>query len=369
MRRVTLLGAAVNLLLSSAQIAGGLLAQSQALLADGVHTLSDLASDALVWFAAKHANQGADEEHPYGHGRIETLATVGIGGALITVALGIGWDAAHRLYEPERLLVPAPWAIAFALLAVGAKEALFRYTLLVARRVRSNLLRANAWHHRSDVASSLVVVVGIAGTLAGLPYLDAIAAIVVAALIARMGWLLAWQGARELIDTGLEAERVEEIRAAIMAVDGVKSMHMLRTRRMGHEALGDVHIQVNPRISVSEGHQIGETVRARLIRQFDEMADITVHIDPEDDEEAASTVGLPLRGELIGRLRAQWQDLPAAAQLENVALHYLNGRVHLELYLPLTAVPEETTPRDLAAELSRACKALDEVGEVVVHFR
>ncbi|MGD8498504.1 MAG: cation diffusion facilitator family transporter [Chromatiales bacterium] len=368
-RRVTVVGSLTNLLLSAAQLSGGFLTQSQALIADGLHTLSDLASDAVVLFAAKHASQEADEDHPYGHGRIETLATVVIGLALASVAVGLMVDAGQRLFEPERLLSPQPLAIAFALLAVFSKEGLYHYTMHVARRLRSSMLKANAWHHRSDVVSSLVVVVGIGGTLAGLPYLDAIAAIGVGLMIARMGLELIWHSVRELIDTALESEKVDAIRDTILAIDGVKSMHMLRTRRMGGEALADVHIQVNPRISVSEGHQIAETVRARLIKAFDEVSDVTVHIDPEDDETAPTCTHLPLRGDLIARLREQWADIEAAEHLENVALHYLQGRVHLELSLPLSALNDPDEVAETTAALTEASKRLPEVGEVVVHYR
>lgn len=369
MRRVTLHGAMVNVSLATAQILGGVFAHSQALLADGLHTLSDLASDVVVLFAAKHASQDADEDHPYGHRRIETVATVVIGLALVAVAGGLIFDAGRRLFDPEHLLVPEAWAIGLALLAVVSKEALYHYTMHVAKKLRSSMLRANAWHHRSDVVSSLVVVAGIGGTLAGLPYLDAVAAVGVAVMIARMGAELVWQAVRELIDTALDRERVEAIREAILKIDGVKSLHMLRTRRMGGEALADVHILVNPRISVSEGHQIGETVRTELIRAFDEVSDVTVHIDPEDDERGPRGTDLPLRSELIKRLRAQWQDIAAARQLENVSLHYLNGRVHLELYLPMGCLEHPERATEVTQALVQASKALPEIGEVVVHYR
>ena len=369
MRRVTLVGALVNIVVSAAQITGGVFAHSQALIADGLHTLSDLVSDAVVLFAAKHGSQDADEDHPYGHRRIETLGSVFVGLALVGVAVAIGFNAAERLFNPGRLLSPQPLALAFAALAIVSKEALYHYTVHVAKRVRSSLLRANAWHHRSDVFSSLVVFAGIGGTLLGLPYLDAIAAIVVAVMIARIGWQLASSGVRELIDTALDAEEVEAIRRVILATDGVSGVHMLRTRRMGGEALADVHILVNSRISVSEGHRISEAVEQRLIEEIEEMSDVTVHIDPEDDEREAACAGLPLRGELLTRLRAQWKAIPEAARLENVGLHYLDGHVHLELFLSLREMSETEEAKRIARELTEACKTLPEVGEVTVYFR
>jgi cation diffusion facilitator family transporter len=283
LRRVTLIGSLVNITVASAQIAGGILAHSQALVADGLHTLSDLASDAVVLFAAKHGSQDADEAHPYGHRRIETLGSVVVGLALMAVAVGIAIEAFRHLLQPGQITGPAPVALAFAALAIVAKESLYHYTMHVAKRVKSNLLKANAWHHRSDVFSSLVVFAGIGGALLGFVHLDAIAAIAVSVMILRIGWKLATSGVSELIDTGLEPEELDAIRDSILKIDGVKNLHTLRTRRMGGEALADVHIQVNPRVSVSEGHHIGEAVRDHLIKHFEQIADVTVHVDPEDD--------------------------------------------------------------------------------------
>ena len=369
MRRVTLVGAAVNVLVSTAQIAGGLLAHSQALVADGLHTLSDLLSDAVVLFAAKHGSQDADEDHPYGHRRIETLGAVFVGLALIGVSAGIGLRAAERLLHPAAQLAPEPLALAFALLAILAKESLYHYTVHVARRVRSSLLRANAWHHRSDVFSSLIVFAGIGGSLLGYHALDAVAALLVALMIARIGAQLAGNGVRELIDTALEPERVAAIRRVILETDGVRGLHRLRTRRMGGEALADVHILVDPRISVSEGHRISETVEQRLLQTFEDMKDVVVHIDPEDDEREAASAALPSRTVLLERLREQWKDVPLAQRVERVGLHYLDGRIHLELCLPLRSAPEIDAARHIASQLREASRRLPEVGEVTVYFR
>lgn len=369
MRRVTLVGALTNIVVSAAQIFGGLVTQSQALIADGLHTLSDLISDAVVLFAAKHGSQDADEDHPYGHRRIETLGSVFVGLALVGVAVGIGFNAGERLLHPATLIDPEPLALAFAALAIVSKEALYHYTVHVAKRVRSSLLRANAWHHRSDVFSSLVVFAGIGGTLMGLPYLDALAAIVVAAMIARIGWQLAASGARELIDTALDPEELEAIRRVILSTDGVTGLHMLRSRRMGGEALVDVHILVNSRISVSEGHHISEAVEQRLIGEFEEVTDITVHIDPEDDEREAACATLPLRGELLASLRAQWKDIPTAAHLEDVGLHYLDGQVHIDLFLSLREAAETDEAKAITHTLTQACKSQPKVGDVTVYFR
>jgi cation diffusion facilitator family transporter len=368
-RRVTLVGSVVDLTLGIVKLVVGWLAHSQALIADGVHSLSDLVTDLLVLIAAKHAHREADADHPYGHGRIETAATVGLGVALIAVAIGIVWDAVYRLFHPELLLRPEVWALLAAALSVLAKEAVYQYTMRSARRLRSNLLRANAWHSRSDALSSVAVMVGVSGSLAGLSYVDAIAAIVVAVMVAHIGWRLGWSSVRELVDTGLDPQQLAQVQNTIMSVDGVETLHMLRTRRMGGKTLVDVHIILSePHVSVSEGHQISETVRARLIKSDDDIIDVTVHIDPEDDEVAAPNRDLPLRKELLERLNRHWAGVNGAEEIQDITLHYLNGKVHIELHLPLElgTDPEEARRRSLAFE--QALNGDDDVADVRVMY-
>lgn len=368
--KVTLIGSVIDLLLGVFKILFGVLSQSQALIADGVHSLSDLATDVIVIYAAKHAHTEADEEHPYGHGRFETVATVGLGVALLAVAVGIGIDATLRLFHPEKLLIPSVAALVVAAISIVSKEAIYHYTMRVARKYKSNMLRANAWHSRSDAISSVVVLVGVAGSMAGLHYLDAIAAIGVALMIAKIGWDLAWHSIRELVDTALEAERVEAIRQTILEVDGVVSLHVLRTRRMAGEALVDVHIQVAPHISVSEGHYVSETVRARVIKEIEEVADVMVHIDPENDEVTPPNTRLPLRHTLMARLEQQWQDVAAASHIQDVTLHYLKSHIQVELKLPLALLGEEPQARreSLQADFNKVAARLDEVSTITLSF-
>ncbi|NIP72542.1 MAG: cation transporter [Gammaproteobacteria bacterium] len=368
-RKVTVVGAVVDLVLGLAKVVAGLTSHSQALIADGIHSFSDLITDGMVLFAAKHASREADEDHPYGHARIETVVTVALGAALVAVALGLAYDATRRLFHPELLLHPGWPALAVAGLSIVAKEGIYHYTMRAARRLRSNLLRANAWHSRTDAVSSIIVVVGVAGAMAGLDYLDAIAAVGVAIMIAKIGWDLAWHSVRELVDEALDAERVSQIRKAIHEVGGVRDLHLLRTRRMGGDALVDVHIQVDPRLSVSEGHQVSESVRSRLIAKFEEISDVMVHIDPENDEVAQPWRRLPLRAELMRELNQAWGDLPGADRVEKVTLHYLSGAVDVELVLPLAVVEDLGGARRLAESYKSASRAVPEVGHVQVQFR
>jgi cation diffusion facilitator family transporter len=344
-KRITLWGVVINLFLAIIKVTGGIIGQSQALLADGIHSLSDLISDGMVLLAAKHAAEEADEDHPYGHGRFETLATVALGLFLIAAALGIAYDAILRLQNPEQLAVPATFTLIIAAISIFANEGLFHATRAVAHRIRSPMLEANAWHHRSDAISSIVVLMGVGATLAGYPLFDGIAAIVVALMIAKIGYDLGMQSVQELVDTALEPEMVEQIRETILNISDVRQLHMLRSRRMGHNALIDVHIQVSPRLSVSEGHHISEAVEQAVIDNFDEVNDVTVHIDPEDDQDSPSCKHLPLRDEIIRTLKKGWASHDTFRHIDAITLHYLDGHVIVEASLPLHQVStlEQTT--------------------------
>ncbi|MCW8917322.1 MAG: cation diffusion facilitator family transporter [Gammaproteobacteria bacterium] len=367
-RWVTLVGSALDLSLGVLKIVFGYLANSQALLADGVHSLSDLATDFMVLFAAKHGSKDADEAHPYGHGRFETLATVALGIALIVIAGGIAWDAIERLFHPEELAQPGVWALVIAGLSVLSKEWIYHYTMRLARKLKSNMLRANAWHSRSDAISSVVVMIGVGGTMAGLEYLDAVAAVIVGAMVGKIGWDLAWQSVHELVDTAIDPERVELIRQEVLHVGGVRELHMLRTRQMGGEALVDVHVLVDPKLSVSEGHYIGETVRRRLIEEVEEVADVMVHVDPEDDEKIAPSLHLPNRAWVEGQLQQRWQGLKIASNICRLTLHYLNGKIEVELSLPAAAYPCDDAQRAELKALRAAAEGLEVVRSIELLF-
>lgn len=335
--RTSIVGAVTNVLLSAVKIGAGILGQSYALIVDGIHSLSDVLSDALVWVAGRQASQAPDQEHPYGHARFETFATLMLGMILAAVAIGIGWDALQRLFKTQNLLQPGAIALVAAMVSILAKEWLYWFTLGYARRVGSEMLRANAWHHRTDAISSIVVLVGVVGTLFGLDYLDAIAAIVVCGMIAKIAWDLIWEAIRELVDTGLQPDRLALVRDTIRAVGGVRDVHMLRTRKYGGDASADVHVLVDPKISVSEGHMITLLVEEHLKAEVDEVVDVTIHIDPEDDERATPCRGLPPRSEALARLDAVWAGIAHASERYRTVLHYLRGRIDVEVFFPLTA--------------------------------
>ena len=241
------------------------------------------------------------------------------------------------------------WAAMFTL---AAKEGLFRYMLVTAERLRSPMLVANAWHARADALSSLVVAAGIAGALLGFNFADAAAAIVVGAMIVRAGLKFGWAAIRELIDTGLAAEEVAAIRKTIATTPGVLGMHELRTRRMAHQVLVDAHVQVNPRISVSEGHRVAETVRQRVLDSHAEVLDVLVHVDPENDLLGNAAVALPDRAFLLAHLRELLGADPP--EFERTILHYLGARVEAEVFL----LPGFADNAEVAAIRQRVAAAL-----------
>ncbi|MES9992560.1 MAG: cation diffusion facilitator family transporter [Candidatus Thiodiazotropha sp.] len=367
-RRVAIVGALTNTLLAILKLVVGWLGHSQSLIADGVHSLSDLLTDALVLFTARHAKEAPDEEHPYGHGRFETIGTLVLGGFLLTVGLGIVWDAGERLFSPEQLLQPELFTLFVAAFSILANEGLFFYTRHFANKINSNLLRANAWHHRTDSVSSIVVLVGIGGTILGLPYLDAIAAVLVGLMILKIGWDLGWTASQELADAGLEEESLSEIRDVIGNISGVNSVHMLRTRRLGGHAIADVHVQVDPWVSVSEGHRIAEVVQYGLIDGVDVLEDVTVHIDPEDDEAGPSCAHLPLRSEAEALLDRLCRGIACYQERQRLVLHYLSGQIDIELYLPLNCFSSEQQALALHNEFQSAIKDSEVFRDVRVWF-
>ena len=348
--RVTWVGVFVNVFLSLAQIISGLLAQSQALVADGLHTLADLVSDFVVLITAHHASKDADEDHPYGHGRIETLISIFLGLALIAVATGMAWRGYQAIVSGAGYQTQ-PYAIAFAALAIASKEFLYRYTMRAARKIKSTLLESNALHHRSDVFSSIVVVIGVTAQVAGYQYMDALAAIAVSVMISIMGLHLIRKAFAELIDTSLDPELVEQVRKEILAMDGVVAVHSLRSRSMGGMGYIDTEIRVNPHLSVSEAHYISLSIEHRIRQKFEDIIDIHVHVDPVNAEDHDDILKLPDRAEVLFNLYSAWEDLPDAHRICNIHLHYLTSKIDIDLILPLefgcnnSALPRELRER------------------------
>lgn len=366
-QRATWVSVAVNLLMTIAQVIVGWLANSQSLVAHGLHSFSDLLSDFLVIYATRQSAHPADAAHPYGHARVETAATLILGASLALIGGGILWESGMRLQHVE--LLPAVEWLAFwvAVATVVAKEGLYRYLIRVAERLRSQLLIGNALHTRADAASALVVVVGIGGALLGWGFLDLLAAALMGFMILRMGAGLAWGALKELIDTGLDASRVEAISKTLLATPGVCGLHELRTRRMAHQALVDAHVQVAARISVSEGHRIAESARDRVLREHPDVLDVLVHIDPEDDHDPDLAVARsPSREIVLDDLTGLLVDLPRP---ERVVLHYLGGGVEVEIFMAHDFFADVRALRSAEANLSERIRGHPVIRSISLNFR
>ena len=277
--RSTWVSVGVNLVLTVVQIVVGVLSRSQGLIADGLHSLSDLVSDFVVLIASHHSRKEADTDHPYGHHRFETAATLVLGLLLLAVGVGMLWSAVVKLEHPGELPTVGLDALWVALGALLVKESLFRYMLAVARRVKSSMLVANAWHARSDAASSLVVALGIAGNLLGYPILDPIAALIVGLMVSRMGWEFTWNALHDLMDRAVDEAEVQAIRVTLLETPGVLGVHDLRTRKMGDLILVDVHVEVDATITVEAGHDIAVEA-AQRVRQRHRVLNLMTHVDP-----------------------------------------------------------------------------------------
>jgi cation diffusion facilitator family transporter len=277
--RSTWVSVAVNLVLSVAQIVVGVWSKSQGLIADGIHTLSDLVADFVVLFANHHSQKDADADHPYGHQRFETAASLVLGGLLLAVGLGMLWSAAAKLQSPESIATVHIAALWVAGAALVAKELLFRYMLSVAKKVKSSMLVANAWHARSDAASSLVVGVGIIGNLMGYPILDPIAAALVGFMVTKMGWSFGWDALHDLMDRAVDEAEVAAIRQTLTDTPGISSVHDVRTRKMGDMIVVDAHLEVDATLSVEQGHDIAVAARARVMQRH-RVLNMMTHVDP-----------------------------------------------------------------------------------------
>jgi cation diffusion facilitator family transporter len=335
-RFIALSGGLKNLILAGLKITFGIIGYSHGLLADGIHSLSDLIVDSVVIIASKFGNKAADEDHPYGHGRIETAATVFLALILAIAAFAIIVNAFITVNAIHVNRVPTPIVLWVTFSSIFLNELLYFWTKHIAKQIKSKLLMSNAWHHRSDSFSSIAVALGVIGAWLGFPKLDAIAAIIVGLMILKIAWDFGWHSIRELVDTALSIEETEKIKLFIKAVPGVKAIHQLRTRSIAGSIFCDVHVLVDPSITVSEGHYIGQEVDNRLIASFTDITDVTVHIDAEDDELINPSYHLPDRSTLQKILKRHWHDVLPEIIIKTAAFHYLEGKITVDLKLPIS---------------------------------
>jgi cation diffusion facilitator family transporter len=283
-RKVTWIGFVINISLAALKLVCGVLGRSQAVVADAVHSLSDCATDVAILVGVRYWIKPPDDCHPHGHRRIETVVTVLIGVSLAGVAIGLGFRAIATLLAPNGG-TPGWIALVAAGISIVTKEALYRWTVIVGRRVKSSAVVANAWHHRSDAFSSIPAFIAVGGALLipAWTWLDHLGAIVVSLFILHSAFAILRPAYNELIDAGAPALVRRALTALAEGVPGVREVHGLRTRFLGDRLHVDLHVQVDPQLTVQEGHVIGGKVKYKLLHEGPEVADVLVHLEPFEE--------------------------------------------------------------------------------------
>ncbi len=289
--KVTVVGSVVNLLLVIFKLVAGFAANSQALIADGVHSVSDLFSDFVVALGLKWGRKSEDIDHPYGHARIETASSMIVGIFLIAVGLGIAYNAIESIYR-HNVATPGQFAIWAAAASILLKEGMYWWTVIIGRRLQSMALIGNAWHHRTDALSSVAVLIGVIAAYVNPDWYlaDAIAALVVTLFILKVGARLVWDALRELSDTAPDQDVLIAMAQTARNVAGVRQVHDLRARHSGSQIFVELHIVVDPSITVKQGHDIASGVKWKLLDNYADVTRVIVHVDPEPKESLGPTL-------------------------------------------------------------------------------
>ncbi len=276
---ITVWGMVINIILTTVKILAGSIIKSVALVADGIHSLSDLVTDVAVLVSSKAARRPADTSHPYGHGKIETIGTLVIGLVLLIVGGGIGWSSIHSLYHDEKFF-PGPVVAIVAFVSVVSKELLFQFTQKLAKQIHSSALYANAWHHRSDAFSSVAVLIGSVLSLFGVGYGDQLAGLVVGIMIVAVAGTILFDGVKELSEHAIDRASLAIIEQTLNNHPQINIWHKLRTRKIGAELFVDVHIHVDPDLSVYESHKFTTEIEQSIQEQLPLPVNILIHVEP-----------------------------------------------------------------------------------------
>ncbi|RLB51059.1 MAG: hypothetical protein DRJ42_17615 [Deltaproteobacteria bacterium] len=364
--RITLVGALVNVLLTALKVAAGVLGGSSAMLADAAHSFSDLISDGVTYLSARVAAKPPDSNHPYGHGRFETVGTVVLASLLITCAFGIAVDAVTRFGQTQ---VPGAIALWVAGISIAAKELLYHATARVGRKHESPITIANAWHHRSDALSSIAALLGIAGARLGFPILDPIAAIIVAVMIVFAALKFARVAVHEVTEHALENEILEELSSGIRALPGVRSLHQLRARQMGPNLLVDLHIEVDGATTVSDGHEVAERVRRFIEEKKSNVTEVLVHVDPEPEGDAREAAGpFRPRDEVEADIRRVAGAAEDVSNVRVVLAHYLEGRTAVQVGIEVDPELRVREAKEVGRQLQLELEQIADIDHANVHL-
>ncbi|MBG56141.1 MAG: cation-efflux pump [Deltaproteobacteria bacterium] len=369
---VTWLGLFANLLLAIAKGFIGTIANSSALIADAGHSFSDLLSDIVTLWSVRMAGIPKDENHPYGHGKFETVGSFVVALMLVFTGIGVAWHVLNKMVSSEVPGAPALW---MALIAIVVKEALFHLTRMVSRRSGSRILLANAWHHRSDAISSVAALVGIAGAHWGIPMMDPIAGVLVAGLIVKAGIDIGYESLRELTDEIPEEEVISELNKILADVDGVDNYHEMRARRMGPNLLVDMHIEVDSMMSISAAHQVAERVRLRILENIPAVNEVLVHVDAEDDFEDEEG-GDPSKDIILMRPQSEIEDdlknilnqIPEIIGITHIYCHYLNQQLSVQVNIMLDSEMRIVDAQKIASTAKLKIEEIKDINDADIHL-
>lgn len=336
-QRVTIIGAIWDTLLGIAKIIAGYLSQSNALIADGIHSLSDLVTDVFVLIASGNSRQAPDKNHPYGHLRFETLTTVLLGLILVVVATGIVFETFNSEATPSTTW----YGVTAVILTIVIKEAIFHYTRRAGEQINSKMLIANAWHSRSDALSSVAVLAGLVGVYFGYPWADKVASVIVGILIAKIAVEMIWENLAELVDTAPDPKTIDHIKQTVDSLKNVMAPHDIRARSMAGKIFLDMHIHVPAHSTVSEGHYLSDLVVYTIKKAHPQVQDVMVHVDT-DDHIQSDTFGhehkgkppvllLPARQQVLADLGFILRRHRDYLDFEQTQLHYLNRTLSIVL--------------------------------------
>jgi cation diffusion facilitator family transporter len=360
--KATLVGAFANLLLSVVKFIGGVAGHSTALVADALHSLSDLLTDAIVLATHKIGQIPADSNHPYGHGRAETIGATIVGGVIILAGIWIGYDVWQVIASGSKL-IPTWLAASAALFSILVNEGIFHYTRRVGEKTNSPAIIANAWHHRSDAISSVAALIGILGAHFGYSIMDPLAGGIVALMIIKVGYEILADGLRDLMDTGLSEDQTREIQKLIDDIPEVIKYHDLRTRTLGGEVFMDVHILVDTDLTVTEGHAAAERVRRSLINAFDRVQDVLVHVDGEEDHKLLQ-IYPSTRADLKKIVDPMIQDADVTLKRTGMRVHHLKGTTLIEIHLKVDPSKSMNEINPVLKDLKARLKSSPEIDDV-----
>ncbi len=362
---VTWVGLLTNVALALLKAVAGIFSNSAAMIADAGHSFSDVLTDIVALWALRMAQTPKDKNHPYGHGKFETIGALFL--ALMLIATGIG-IAIHAFEKVEHREIPGNLALGVAIVSILLKEALYQVTSHIGKRNHSRMLIANAWHHRSDAISSVVALIGIGGAQWGFPVLDPIAGILVAGWIIKTGLTIGYNSVKELSDEAVEEGLLPALKQALNQIEGVEKYHDLRSRRMGSSVLVDLHVQVDARLSVSAAHQIGERVRMVLLEQNPQVNEVLVHIDAEEDIDESHPALMRPQTEIETDIRQNLQHIPEIKGISHILCHFLQERLSVQIEIVVDPRLRVFEVQNIARKARLRVEKIDDVHTADIHL-